>query len=57
MIQVGHPAGQLPAAFRGGFLASAVAMAEISGRIQGITPAAISLLLIHLKRFNLSQAA
>ena len=28
-----------------------------ASRIQGITPAAISLLLIHLKRFNLSQAA
>ena len=28
-----------------------------ASRIQGITPAAISLLLIHLKRFNLSRAA
>ena len=28
-----------------------------ASRIQGITPAAISLLLIHLKRFKLSQAA
>ncbi|MPN23608.1 tRNA uridine 5-carboxymethylaminomethyl modification enzyme MnmG [bioreactor metagenome] len=28
-----------------------------ASRIQGITPAAISLLLIHLKRHNLSQAA
>ena len=28
-----------------------------ASRIQGITPAAVSLLLIHLKRFNLSQAA
>ncbi len=28
-----------------------------ASRIQGMTPAAISLLLIHLKRFNLSQAA
>jgi tRNA uridine 5-carboxymethylaminomethyl modification enzyme len=28
-----------------------------ASRIQGATPAAISLLLIHLKRFNLSQAA
>ena len=28
-----------------------------ASRIQGITPAAISLLLIHLKRFNLGQAA
>ena len=28
-----------------------------ASRIQGVTPAAISLLLIHLKRFNLSQAA
>ena len=28
-----------------------------ASRIQGITPAAISLLLIHLKRFSLSQAA
>jgi tRNA uridine 5-carboxymethylaminomethyl modification enzyme len=28
-----------------------------ASRIQGTTPAAISLLLIHLKRFNLSQAA
>ena len=28
-----------------------------ASRVQGITPAAISLLLIHLKRFNLSQAA
>jgi len=28
-----------------------------ASRIQGMTPAAVSLLLIHLKRFNLSQAA
>jgi tRNA uridine 5-carboxymethylaminomethyl modification enzyme len=28
-----------------------------ASRVQGITPAAISLLLIHLKRHNLSQAA
>ena len=28
-----------------------------ASRIQGITPAAVSLLLIHLKRFNLSHAA
>jgi len=28
-----------------------------ASRIQGLTPAAISLLLIHLKRFKLSQAA
>ena len=28
-----------------------------ASRIQGITPAAISLLLIHLKRHNLSHAA
>ncbi|MDR1995470.1 tRNA uridine-5-carboxymethylaminomethyl(34) synthesis enzyme MnmG [Azonexus sp.] len=28
-----------------------------ASRIQGVTPAAISLLLIHLKRFSLSQAA
>ena len=28
-----------------------------ASRVQGVTPAAISLLLIHLKRYNLSQAA